>query len=140
MIKFSKKIKKLFLVLVIFSITYSSLARPAQAYPSPTSAMNQILGDLGVDKGVLKEYVKDFNASRQKRQQPQVSLHFEPSNPIDGQKITATATPTYFMNESKNLYFTWYLQTKNCGEDDNPSDQKKAKCDLNDDGKIDIED
>lgn len=75
-------------------------------------AMDSILNNLGVDKAELKYSVRDMNVHRRKKQQPQVSLTFEPSDPVPGQKVTAIATPTYFLNDSKDLYFTWFLKTE----------------------------
>lgn len=75
-------------------------------------AMDSIMNDLGIDKSEVKYSVRDMNVHRRKKQQPQVSVTFEPSDPVPGQKVTAIATPTYFMNDSKDLYFTWFLKTE----------------------------
>ncbi|MFA7319279.1 MAG: hypothetical protein WC022_01645 [Parcubacteria group bacterium] len=93
------------------------------------------LDSLGVNKDTLSGAIGSFNVYSKKETPPQVSLIFSPSNPETGGSITATAIPTYFLNDSKDLYFTWFLRTKNCdGAEDS------GKCDLNDDGRVDIED
>lgn len=109
-------------------------------------SIDSVLDDLGVDKTALSKEVQTFNMARLKKYPPQVSLTFTPSDPTDNQQVTATATPTYFLNDAKNLYFTWYLKTKNCDKTDLTGDDKdkyakeKDECDLNDDGKVDVED
>lgn len=102
------------------------------------SAFNKV----GLDENELKYFVQTFNVSRQKKQQPQLSLSFNPSDPTPGQKVTVVATPLYFMNDIKNLYFTWYLKPAGCPSEEkhSPSDEIKDKCDFNKDGHIDIED
>ena len=102
--------------------------------------MDQTFNNLGVNKAEVKYSVQSYNSSRRKKTPPTVSLIFTPLNPSSGEKITATATPTYFLNESKDLYYTWFLKSKNCPHDINPSQDEKARCDLNHDGKVDIED
>jgi len=117
------------------------------SYPSPPSAfnmvmatnpgpriLNQIFSDMGVDKGEAKNTAQQVNAQRQKQQPPQVSLNFFPANPSPGEEVTVTATPTYFLSDSKNLYFTWYIKHSN------PSLPDRGNHDWNSDGKIDIED
>src|SRR4030066_1923044 len=102
-------------LLAIFLFSLLVPAYPVQALfgggvkvPSPTQSMNEILSDLGVDKGELKNTIATSNTSRQKKQAPQVSLSFSPENPTAGEIVTATAQPAYFLNEPQDLYFTWY--------------------------------
>jgi len=106
----------------------------AQWYPSPVSAMNQILADLGVDKTELRYSVATFNASRQKKNAPQVQLNFMPPNPTPGEEVTVTAAPVYFGNDPSLLYYTWYLKHYDTSLPNN------GNRDLNRDGRIDIED
>jgi hypothetical protein len=75
-------------------------------------AMDTVMGDLGVDKKELKNNVQVMNVSRQKKIPPQVTITFTPDSPMPGQKITATAMPTYFTNDQSQLYFTWLLKQK----------------------------
>ncbi|MFA6047411.1 MAG: hypothetical protein WCV59_01785 [Parcubacteria group bacterium] len=111
------------------------------ATSATTGAMNDALNDLGVNKTELKYIIQTMNVQRRKKQQPQVSLNFNPSNPVPGQKVTAVATPMYFLNTDKDLYFTWYLKSDGCPEKSSGlSDTQKDKCDLDDDGDIDIND
>jgi hypothetical protein len=108
---------------------------------NPISNMNQIFTDLGIDKNELKYNIQTFNTSRTKKQQPQVSISFYPEDPKPGQKVTATATPVYFLNDAKDNYFTWYLKLKGCDEKDgNLSEWEKIHCDDNRDDVIDQED
>jgi hypothetical protein len=102
---------------------------------NPVSNMNQILSDLGVDKQEMMYNIKTMNVSRQKKQPPQVSLSFDPKDPKPGQRVTVTATPIYFLNDPRDMYFTWYLQTAECA-----NGNTTGKCDLNNDGRVDEED
>ncbi len=102
--------------------------------------MDSAMNNLGVNKTELKYGIQSFNVSRKKKTPPQVTLTFNPRNPSPGQKITAVATTTYFLNESKNLYFTWFLKTKNCPRTSTPDSIEKKQCDLNKDGRVDIAD
>lgn len=138
-----KNIRKIFIVIIISVTVFFPNSKSAEAAYSawvtndinPVSNMNSILDDLGVDKEEMKYSIQSMNVARQKKQPPQVSLTFDPVDPKPGQKVTVTATPIYFLNDTKDLYFTWYLQTAGC--DDNGS---LSKCDLNSDGNIDEED
>lgn len=102
--------------------------------------ISKIFGRLDVDEGELKYFIQTFNVSRRKKQPPQVSLNFTPANPVSGQKVTAVATPTYFLNDSKELYFTWYLKSAGCNKKSNPNEETRRKCDSDGDGNIDEND
>lgn len=144
----------IFLFLVIIPIMPvladdpESTSTSVNGYPPSTEttqqvsndAMSGIMESLGIDSEELNYGVQTMNASRQKQTAPQVTLTFTPSNPQTGNKITATATPMYFIGDLKNQYFTWFLEQKGCEQDEDPGSEKKAKCDLNGDDKIDIED
>lgn len=112
-------------------------------------AMKAIFGELGVNEQSVQYSVQTANVAENKQQPPQVSLSFNPVDPIPNQEVTATATPSYFMNDTSNLYFTWYIQHHNGDGIKSRYDQTLGKtikcdgegnCDLNGDGKIDIED
>ena len=105
-----------------------------------TDGMDAVLTDLGVQKEELTKTISEVNYSDYKKQQPQVSLTFTPQNPVTGEEVTATAIPTYFMNDVKVMYFTWYLKSSNCDETDSPNQEERTRCDLNNDGKININD
>ncbi len=147
-----KNIKKyLALIILLLLMAPAILVVPAQAADpiqailnnsggAAVEGMNSIFSDLGVDKGEVKNSVQTMNASRQKQTSPQVSLEFSPSNPKLGDQLSATATPLYFINDIKKIYFTWFLKQKGCDRTDNPDATQKTKCDLNNDGRVDIED
>nr|HPN96376.1 hypothetical protein [Candidatus Moranbacteria bacterium] len=73
------------------------------AEDAASDAMNKIIDELGIDESELKYFIKSMNVTRRKKQQPQVSVSFNPGNPVPGQKVTAVATPTYFMNRNLRL-------------------------------------
>lgn len=148
-----KIIKKTILIpFIIYWIFLNSLSAVAASFGgggggelgklSPTNVMNQIMKDLGVNKGEVRNSVQTFNVSRKKKTPPTVSIVFNPANPVPGEKVTATALPIFFMNDPKDLYFTWYLKNKECtrGDSSRLSADAKKRCDLNDSSKIDIED
>jgi len=64
---------------------------------------------------------------------PTVTLAFNPTGPADGNKVQAFTTTTNFKTGNSNLYYTWFLKRDNCPKD-------KSECDLNEDGKVNIED
>ncbi|KKR21832.1 MAG: hypothetical protein UT50_C0003G0013 [Candidatus Moranbacteria bacterium GW2011_GWA2_39_41] len=132
------RIKKLSLIILVSSIIFS-LATPSAfagfSYPSPAEAIEQIMSSLGVNQTELKNNIQVMNVSRQKKTPPQVSLSFTPASPVPGSEITAAASPSYFMNDTTKLYFTWYLKHNNAGGGDGHGND-----DLNDDGRINIED
>ncbi len=141
------KNKKNFFHLLVLLVLLLSSAVPAQAdfsYPAPaaaaTQAFNAILDLLGINRSAMQYGVAVMNAAPQKQTAPQVSLTFTPSDPQLGDKLTATATPLYFMNDTNKIYFTWFLKQKDCDKSDSPSGDEKSRCDLNNDGRVDIED
>lgn len=142
--KIKKIIFKLFLVAMTIFLTapnvYAWDGVGIDSYGDPLDPMNTILDDLGVDKAELKYSVQTMNVSRQKKTPPQVSLTFEPADPGNGEKVTVVATPTYFMNDTKDLYFTWFLKLNGCDKTNSPSSLQKTRCDLDNDGRVDIED
>lgn len=105
-----------------------------------TIGMFSIFDSLGMETDPLTSFISQFNVLKKKQIAPKVSLMFSPSNPEPGEKITASAIPTYFLNDTKNLYFTWFLKSKDCDKTDSPSSEEKEKCDLNNDGKVDVDD
>ena len=130
----NKKITKIFKIsfcsIAIFAMTFPFQAL-AFSYPSPVQAMNQIMGDLGVNKSEIKKDVKIMNVANYKKQPPQVMLTFDPSNPAPAQKLTVAATPLYFMNDSKNLYYTWYLKPSGCTDKHDKNYDYKKECSVN---------
>jgi len=105
--------------IVLFCIFALIAPHPAQALfggggfsINPVSMMNQVFDDLGVDKPELKNSIKTFNVSRTKKDAPTVKVSFDPAHPIVGEVVTATAQPNSFLNDSAQLYYTWYLKHK----------------------------
>ena len=143
------KIKKIFSATIALLFIFSFSAPSALAdfsYPQPSQAANQaftgIEQRLGIDESEVKANMAMINSARYKKQSPEVTLNFTPLNPVLGEKVTVVATPSYFLNNEKDLYFTWMLRPAGCPdrEDTSPSQDKKDKCDENGDGKINIED
>lgn len=88
----------------------------------------------------LQDQGENLNVSSQKGQAPQVLLYFSPSDPKSGNEVEAHAFPEFFSNEKDTLYYTWYIQRKDCTLDSAPGSEKKKLCDHNDDGRITVED
>jgi hypothetical protein len=107
---------------------------------SPVGFLDVILDDIGMDKDELRYDVQTFNTASKKKTPPQVSLFFSPVDPEEGEKITVTASPSYFLNDPKELYYTWFLKTKNCTDSRDSNYTYKKECDLNSDGRVNIED
>lgn len=122
------------------------LGNPQEA---ASDMLDQLFSDLGLNESETTNLVKNLNVSRRKKQAPQVSLDFSPSNPTEGEKITAAAKPIYFLNDASRLYYTWYLKHSNNDGIMSHFDKTLGKnidcdgdgnCDLNGDGHINIED
>ena len=60
----------------------------------------------GYDKDMLRR-------SKKKEATPTVEIHFDKTNPKEGEKVTAIAVVKHFKTDSENLYFTWYLRHTN---------------------------
>ena len=65
--------------------------------------------ELGIDKDF-------FRRMKKKQPAPTVDIVFAPTNPKEGELVTAFAIPRDFKNSPKKLYYTWYLLRD--GEDD----------------------
>lgn len=105
--KIALKITALFCI-ISFIIPY-----PTQAVSisiDPVGMMNRILSDLGVNKPELKNAIQTFNVSRTKKDAPTVNISFLPAHPIAGEIVTAVAQPNNFLNDSSQLYYTWYIK------------------------------
>lgn len=148
-----KKFKKWSAGLAIISllITYATPFASAFDYPSPSDAAQQamqgIMSNLGVNQSSVQSLVNQGNVLQQKGEPPTVSVSFTPSDLAPGQTVTATAIPTYFLNDPTQLYFTWYLKHDYCedangniGSQKSTYEKEKDKCDLNDDNKVNIDD
>lgn len=124
-------------------------AAPLQAglFSLPSAPMpnaNGLLSDTEKRYHINTESVQDqsetMNVFDNKKLTPEVSLFFSPSDPQEGQKLTARAMPIYFSTEVKDMYFTWYLQRSGCEKDPSPSADKQTKCDQDKNNKIDVND
>ena len=144
----SKRIQRVATVFALFAILFPSFV-PLQAglfsAPKvPVPSANDFASDMERRYHINTENIQDqgetLNVSENKKGTPQVSLFFTPSDPIDGQKITARAFPIYFSSESSDMYFTWYLQRKDCVKNNSPSAAVRSRCDLNNDNRINVDD
>lgn len=77
---------------------------------------------LAADPITSSDLSAGVNATQSKIQMPSMSVVFDKKTIRAGEKITATANPSGFMTEQKDLYYTWYL--------------KRANNDLGNDAKI----
>lgn len=67
---------------------------------------------------------------------PSVNVNFSSNGGIrEGARITATATPSGFSDNSSDLYFTWYLKQEDCEEN-----ETSDGCDLDGNGDYDYND
>ncbi len=126
----------IFLTLGIF--TESVL--PVLALPSASSIAATLERRYHLNLGSIRNQGENFNVSDTKKQAPEMSLFFSPSDPKEGEKISAKAFPIYFSNPGESLYYTWYLEREGCKRNNFPSDDTKVQCDRDNDGKITIED
>lgn len=56
----------------------------------------------GFDKNSMRRFNKKENA-------PEVEIHYDITDPQEGEKVTAIAVTKNFKNSVEDLYFTWYL-------------------------------
>jgi hypothetical protein len=108
--------------------------------PSPSQIAGELENRYHINVGSIQDQSETFNVAGQKKTVPEVSLFFSPSDPKPGEKITANALPSFFSNETSNLYFSWYLQRKGCDRDNSPSAATRTQCDNDGNGKIDAND
>ncbi|MFA5777643.1 MAG: hypothetical protein WC906_04340 [Parcubacteria group bacterium] len=137
-----KAIKIFTLFVVVAEIFFPSLnfAKAAFHLPSASQVASELENRYHVNLSSMQETGENFNVSVNKTSAPEVSLSFNPSEPKEGQEITANATPIYFSNPGDKLYYGWYLSRKDCDLTDEPSATKKENCDNDSDGKITVND
>ncbi len=104
--------------------------------PSASQIAAEMESRYHMNLGSIQDQSESFNVASQKKSVPEVSLSFSPSDPKPGEKITANALPSFFSNEVSALYFTWYLQRKDCDADNSPSSDIRTKCDNDGNGRI----
>lgn len=148
------KIRKAIITFLVIINIFSLTAAPAHAdltgvaLGNPMALMDTVMGAFGVNKDEVQNMMQTVNVARKKVTPPTVALTFSPTDPVSGEKVAVTAAPTYFMNSPENLYYTWYIKSKRCFDKTLDGDDYKskfaegdfAKCDLNGDDKVDIED
>ncbi len=144
-----RKIQKTTLVtLLIFQLFVANIA-PASAglfsgvkikIPTPSQVASELERRYNLNLGSLQDQGQFLNVADNKKPAPEVSLFFSPSDPKEGQKITAKAFPLYFSNTEESLYYTWTLKHSGCDLTNSPSKDVRVACDRNDDGRITIED
>lgn len=93
-----------------------------------------------IDKRSAQDFGEAMNSSVMKTKAPEVTLSFNPSEPKEGQKITATAYPMFFANPDEGFYFTWFLKRKGCDVDNSPNSDTRKLCDRDENGKITVND
>lgn len=116
-----KTVRKIFLYLTvllnIFSLSIPSFCS-ADVFDvgNPTEiaeeAMDVVESRLGIDESAMQGMMSNLNYAQYKVQTPQVSITFNPSNPVPGQKVTANAQAMYFTTAPEKMYFTWLLAHK----------------------------
>lgn len=108
--------------------------------PNPSDFASDMEQRYHINPENIQDQGETLNVSDNKKGTPQVSLFFTPSDPQEGQKITARSFPIYFASDSSDMYFTWYLQRSECKKNNSPSGTVRDRCDLNGDGRVGIED
>ncbi len=149
--KIFKKIFAVSLVAALLVMNVRSAYADALSDPKAAAqqAMQGIMQMFGTNQAEVQNLVQTANVYSQKGTPPQVALTFTPDNPTPGEKVTATAAPSYFYNDASRLYYTWYIKHNNGDGIKSEYDpffgknidcDGKGNCDLNNDGQIDIED
>jgi hypothetical protein len=141
--------KSAFAVFLIFEFFITS-AFPASAglfgsgggisIPSTSQIASELERRYNLDLGAIQNQGQLFNVADNKKPTPEVSIFFTPSDPKEGEKISAKAFPIYFSNPEESLYYTWTLKHAGCDLTNSPSAATRALCDRNSDGNITVED
>ncbi|MBP9751944.1 MAG: hypothetical protein KBD19_03725 [Candidatus Moranbacteria bacterium] len=106
--------------------------------PSPSKVAKEMEQRYHINTESVQNIGEGFNVADSKKTTPEVSVFFSPSDPREGQKITAKAFPMYFSNENQHLYYTWYLKRTGC--DLGPAGGKPAYCNADGSGNITVND
>ncbi len=124
-----------------FTPAQALLGGPKIKVPSASDMATDIEQRYHINTESVQTQGETLNVTDNKKMTPQVSLFFSPSDPKEGEKISAQAFPIYFISEPKHMYFTWYLQRKNCTKQNGPlSASLSQSCDLDGNGRINEED
>lgn len=113
---------------------------PSVKVPSSSDFATDMERRYHVNTESVQDQGETMNVAGGKGMTPEVSIFFSPNDPKEGEKITAKAFPIYFMNESSEMYFTWYLQRSGCEKNNSPSSTQRTNCDRDGNGRIDVED
>jgi hypothetical protein len=89
----------------------------ALSIPSASSVMNDVQKRYHINTGSVQNFGESFNVASTKKYAPELSISFSPTDPKEGQKVTAKAFPMYFSNPPEQLYYTWYLKRKDGSND-----------------------
>lgn len=108
--------------------------------PSASSFASDAERRYHVNTEEVQEQGETLNVSDGKKVTPEVSIFFSPSDPEEGQKLTARAFPIYFSGKPAEMYYTWYLQRNGCEEDITPSAAQALACDRDGDNRVDYND
>ena len=108
--------------------------------PSPSSLASDLERRYNIDIESIQEQGQAFNVANTKKQVPEVSLFFTPSDPKPGEKISAKAFPIYFSTTEASMYYMWYLKHLGCDLTNSPSTTARTACDRDNDGRITVED
>lgn len=133
------RIFAVFLVAELLLLPYAPVS--AKRFPSASQMAAELEQRYHINTGAIQNAGENFNVSDGKKTVPEVSLFFSPSDPKEGQKITAKSFPIYFSNPPEQLYYTWFLKQRDrddkyCDIDSSPSGTHQADCDDDKDGKI----
>ncbi|HWQ59899.1 MAG TPA: hypothetical protein VN420_01980 [Candidatus Fimivivens sp.] len=99
---------------LVIGQSFVALTATAISIPSATKVMSDMEKRYHLNAGAIQNYGEGINVSGTKLVSPEVSLYFSPSDPKDGQKISAKAFPIYFSNVNDKLYYTWMLKRQGC--------------------------
>lgn len=106
-------------MVIALSLVLSPWISSENVFALSIPSANQVASDIErryhIDPAVVRNYGEGFNVTENKGDAPQVTIFFSPSDPKDGEKITAKAFPAYFSNPNESqLYYTWYLKRNGC--------------------------
>lgn len=108
--------------------------------PSASSVAGDIEQRYNINTEAVREQGQQFNVSNLKKNAPEVTIQFTPTDPKVGEKLTAIALPTFFSTPEDQLYYTWYLKHSGCDLNSTPSGDVIDQCDRDADNKITVED
>lgn len=123
-------------LILLFGGADVALAQFGIDIPSPGSVMEDIEDRYHISREAIQDFGEGFNVSNNKGISPEVSIFFSPSDPREGEKITAKGFPMFFSNPNDQMYYTWYLKRADC----DLGSVKEAYCDADRDGTVTVND